>query len=192
MNTIPNSQNRAIDFDPYVHTLSMGLEKIHHEAFSSMAYKGHRVSAVVEQTPTKFLVKTECINNEAYSRRHHCRGAGSMQFVLGENGPMLFLAELNHDEACNHPTATLEDGSCKDKTFCTKYCDYLSEAVEFSSTNAKAKRDARKSAEAKGYDVPDTDITSMNAGNLNKQIMALCQQIVDHYSVPQPKSFWKS
>ena len=191
MNTIPNSQNPAIVPDPYVHTLSMGLEKIHPVVFSSMALKGHRVCAVEGQTATKFIIKTECIYNEANSRHYQCRGTGAMQFVLDQKGPFLYLAELNHDKGCNFSTTSLEDIPCNDQEFRTNYCDYMSEATEFSSTNATAKREARMAAEAEG-DVPDTDIASMNAGNLNRQIVALYNQMVNYFSVSQPESFWKS
>ena len=191
--TGPSSQVRAID--PYIHTLSAGLEKIHPVVFSSMAHKGHRVCAVEGQTATKFMIKTECINNEANSRRHHCRGTGTMQFVLGKDAPALFVAKLNHDKGCNFSTVTLEDIACEDKTFATNYCEYLSEAIEFSSADATAKREARKEvlkvAEEKGYDVPCTDFASINAGNLNTQIIALYEQMINHFSVRQPKSFWK-
>ena len=192
MDTIPNSQTCANNPNPLVHTLSMGLATIHPEAFSSMAFRGHRVSAVVGQTLTKFKVETECTNNEAYGRRHHCRGTGTMQFVLGDIGPMLFLAELKHDKACVYSTATLEDLPCKDEQFRTKYCDYMSEAVTFSAANLKAKRNAREEAEARHEALPDTDITLLNAGTLNQQIIALYDQFANCYSVPRPKSFWKS
>lgn len=115
-----------------------------------------------------------------------------MQFVLGDIGPMLFLAELKHDKACVYSTATLEDLPCKDKQFRTKYCDYMSEAVTFSATDVKAKRNARKADEARFETLPDTDITLLNAGRLNEQIIALYDQFANCYSVPRPKSFWKS
>ena len=180
MNTIPNSQNQAIN--PYVHTLSMGLEKIHPVLFSSMAINGHRVRAVEGQTATKFMIKTECINNEANSRRHYCRGTGTIQFRLDNDGPFLFLAQLNHGKGCNYSTATLEDIPCKDEEFRTKYCEYLTEAIEFSSANLTAKRDARQADLLRGGAVPDTDFASVNAGNLNSQIIALYHQMLDRYS----------
>ena len=192
MDTVPNSQTCANNPNHLVHTLSMGLATIHPEAFSSMAFRGHRVSAVVGQTPTKFKVETECRNNEAYGRRYYCRGTGTMQFVLGDIGPMLFLADLNHDEACGYSTATLEDLPCKDEQFRTKYCDYMSDAVTFSAADVKAKRNARIADEARCESLPDTDITLLNAGTLNQQIIALYEQFANRYSVPRPKSFWKS
>ena len=192
--TGPSSQVRAID--PYVHTLSVGLEKIHPEAFSSMAYRGgHRVCGVRKQTPTKFIIKTECIHGESDRARNRCQGTGNIQILLTKKGPVLFLAELNHDTGCSFQNVTLEDSLCNDETFTTNYCDYLSDAIDFASNDAKAKIAARelllKEAAIKGYDVPSSDIASIDADNLKREIIGLSGQVVDYYSVPQSEGFWK-
>ena len=191
--TGPSSQARAIE--PFVHTLSSGLEKIHPVAFTKMAYNGHRVHAVEIETDTKFMIKTECINDEPNSNRKHCKGTGTIQLVLGNKAPALYLAKLNHDDGCRFSSTTLEDSACSDETFLTNYCEYLTEAIRFSSIHVESRKNARKAlldlAEQKGYDVPCSDIASINAGKLAEQIGALSNKVIDYYSVPRTESFWK-
>lgn len=191
--TGPSSQARAID--PFVHTLSAGLETLHPAAFTKMAYNGHRVYAVEIETDTKFMIKTECINDEPNSNRKHCNGTGTIQLVLGKDAPALYLAKLNHDDDCRFPSTTLEDSACSDATFLTNYFEYLTEAIRFSSTDAESKKRARKDlldlAEQKGYDVPCSDIASINAGKLAEQIEAMSHKVINYYSASRTESFWK-
>ena len=192
--TGPSSQARA--FDPYVHTLSRGLETIHPVAFAAMARHGHRVCAVNKQTNTKFIITTECINK---SNSSHDRCQGSIQIVLTEKAPVLYLAKFDHSDDClqsgRFTSITLEDSPCNDETFPRNYCEYLSKAIEFASTDATAKSNARdeelKRAKAEGFDVPCTPFASKMADRLQIEIGALCNQVIDYYSVPQPKSIWK-
>ena len=185
---------QATATDPYVHTRSKGLEKIHPQAFSSMAYHGHQVSGIEGQTPTKFLIKTECINDESDSRTH-CKGTGNIQIVLSRPVPLLFLAQFKHDEGCKFKSVTLEDSACDDKTFPTNYFNYLSDAAKLVSTHTKITREAReeelKLARIKGHDVTCSHAPSIQASNLQTEVLALCNQVIDYYIGPQPESFWK-
>ena len=194
MDSVTGSSSQAGAFNPLVHSRSMGLEKIHPAAFASMARHGHRVCAVENQTRTKFLIKTECINDESDSRTH-CKGTGSIQIVLTEKVPLLFLAKFDHDKNCKFTPATLEDSACEDKSFPINYFEYLTKAFELASTNAKTTRDAREAelelARNNGYDVTCSHFPSIQAGNLETDIKALCNQVIDYYSVSQPESFWK-
>ena len=191
--TVPSSQVRAID--PHVHALSAGLETIHPAAFSSMAYNGHRVCGVRKQTPTKFIINTECIHGESDRARNRCQGTGNIQILLTKKAPVLFLAEFDHDTGCSFQKVTLEDSLCNDETFTTNYCHYLTDAVDFASGDVETKIAARalllKEAAKEGYDVPSSDIASLNADKLKREIIALCGQVVDYYSVHQPEGFWK-
>ena len=185
---------QAMAIDPYVHTLSIGLEKIHPQAFSSMAYNGHRVSAIEQQTPSKFLIKTECINDESDSRTH-CNGTGHIQIVLSRPVPLLFLAQFKHDNDCKFKSVTLEDIACNDLTFSTNYFKYLSDAAKLASTHAKTTREAReeelKQARINGYDVTCSHAPSIQANILETQVLGLCNQVIEYFIGPQQESFWK-
>ena len=180
--------------DPYVHTLSMGLETLHPAAFTKMAYNGHRVCVVKIESDTKFVFKTECTNNDPNNRRH-CKGTGTIRLVLGNEAPALYLAKLKHDAGCKFSSTSIEDSACSDETFRTKYCDYLTEATRISSADLDAKKAARKAlldlADKKGYDVPSSDIASVNARLLAEQIQALSHKLINYYSVHRTESFWK-
>lgn len=194
MDTATSSSSQARPFDPYVHTLSIGLEKLHPQAFSSMAFHGHRVSAIEKQTDTKFLIKTECINDESDSRTH-CKGTGNIQIVLSRPVPLLFLAQFKHDSGCQFTPVTLEDSACDDPTFPTNYFDYMSDAAKLASTLAEATREARKEelkqARINGYDVTCSHAPSIQASILETQVKDLGYQVIEYYIGPQQECFWK-